>query len=265
GNDFENRERIAKLMRFHSTHAGGPAVVVVGAAPDRDATPTVSLDDYVARALTGQTQIYYLSGPDLGSLSRHPHIEAFRKRKLEVLFLNDPVDEFALTQLHQYEGKDLISIDSAEVKFPEATEAAQSAEREPAPKNFTRVIELMRGALDKKVTDVRESSRLTDSPCCLVNSQGTMSSQLQKVLSQTMKSFELPRRIMEINPHAPLVKRLCELSANSDNDDFIRDCGRQLYASALILDGLVPDVEETTTLSLRFMEELSKSKSVIVT
>jgi molecular chaperone HtpG len=92
-----------------------------------------------------------------------------------------------------------------------------------------------------------------------------MSSQLQKVLSQTMKSYELPRRIMEVNPHAPLVTRLCELSANTDNDEFIRNCGRQLYANAMILDGLVPDVEETTTLSLRFMEELSRSKSVIVT
>ena len=265
GHDFENRERIAKLMRFHSTHAAGPEVVVVGAKIDSEAAPTVSLDDYVARALTGQTQIYYLSGPDLGALSRHPHIEAFRKRKLEVLFLDDPVDEFALTQLHQYEGKDLISIDSAEVKFPESTEVAESAAREATPKNFTRVVELFRGALDNKVADVRESSRLTDSPCCLVNSQGTMSSQLQKVLSQTMKSFELPRRIMEVNPQAPLIKRLCELSVNSDNDEFIRDCGRQLYANALILDGLVPDVEEATTLSLRFMEELSRNKSVIVT
>src|SRR4029079_13116629 len=164
-----------------------------------------------------------------------------------------------------YEGKDLISIDSAEVKFPESTETAESAERQPAPKNFTRVIELFRGARDNKVTDVRESSRLTDSPCCLVNAQGTMSSQLQKVLSQTMKSFALPQLIMAVNTHAPLVRRLCELSANSDNDDFIRDCGRQLYANALILDGLVPDVEETTALSLRFMEELSKSKSVIGT
>jgi molecular chaperone HtpG len=265
GNDFENRERIAKLMRFHSTHTADPAVVVVGARPDKDATPAVSLDDYVARALTGQTQIYYLSGPDLAALSRHPHIEAFRKRKLEVLFLDNPIDEFALTQLHQYEGKDLISIDSSDVKFPESTEAADASTREAAPKNFTRVVELFRGALDQKVTDVRESSRLTESPCCLVNSQGTMSSQLQKVLSQTMKSYELPRRIMEVNPQASLVKRLCELSGNSDNDDFIRDCGRQLYANALILDGLVPDVEETTSLSLRFMEELSRSKSVIVT
>jgi molecular chaperone HtpG len=70
---------------------------------------------------------------------------------------------------------------------------------------------------------------------------------------------------MEVNPHAPLIKRLCELSVNFDNDEFIRDCGRQLFANAMILDGLIPDVEEAATLSLRFMEELSRSKSVIVT
>jgi molecular chaperone HtpG len=265
GHDFENRERIAKLMRFHSTHTADPSVVVVGARDGQEPEPTVSLDEYVGRAVEGQKQIYYLSGPNLGALSRHPHIEAFRKRKLEVLFLDDPVDEFALTQLHQYEGKELISIDSADVKFPESTTANEETAREPAPKNFTRVIELFRGALDKKVADVRESSRLTDSPCCLVNSQGTMSSQLQKVLSQTMKAYEIPLRIMEVNPHAPLIKRLCELSVNFDNDEFIRNCGRQLFANAMILDGLVPDVEEAATLSLRFMEELSRSKSVIVT
>ena len=91
-----------------------------------------------------------------------------------------------------------------------------------------------------------------------------MSNQLQKVLSHTMKEYEMPKRIFEINPHAGLITRLCDLSSNSDNDEFIRDCGRQLYANSLILDGLIPDVEETTTRSLRFMEELARSKSSIV-
>jgi molecular chaperone HtpG len=79
-----------------------------------------------------------------------------------------------------------------------------------------------------------------------------------------MKGYESPKRIMEVNPHAGLVVRLCELSNNSDNDEFIRDCGRQLYADALILDGIIPDVEEVTTRSLKFMEELARSKSGIV-
>jgi molecular chaperone HtpG len=92
-----------------------------------------------------------------------------------------------------------------------------------------------------------------------------MSNQLQKVLNQSMQSFEAPARIMEVNPHAALVERLCELSANSDNDEFIRDCGRQLFADALIIDGIIQDAEDVTTRSLRFMEELSRSRTSIVT
>ncbi len=264
GHDFENRERIAKLMRFHSTHTAAESKIVSG-SDEKAGDPTVSLDEYLKRAAEGQTQIYYLGGPDLAALSRHPHLEAFRKRNLEVLFLNDPIDEFALTQLHQYAGKQLISIDSADVKFPDSTKPVDEPERPAAPKNFTRVVELIRGALDAKVSDVRESSRLTDSPCCLINVQGTMSSQLQNVLRHSMKEFEMPKRILELNPHAPLITRLCELTANPANDDFIRDCGRQLFANAQILDGLVPDVEETTTRSLRFMEELSRMRTAILT
>ena len=263
GQDFENRERIAKLMRFHSTHTAAQATLLAGSSGDKPVPPTVSLDSYLQRAVEGQSQIYYLSGPDLDALSRHPLLEAFRKRSLEVLFLDDPIDEFALTQLRRYENKDLISIDSADVTFPESTNLAEE-ELKPKPKNLTRVLELFRGALEGKLQDIRESSRLTESPCCLINPQGTMSNQLQKVLSHTMKEYEAPKRIMEINPYSALINRLCELSGNSDNDDFIRDCGRQLHANALILDGLIPEVEDTTSRTLRFMEELARSKSAIV-
>ena len=263
GQDFENREKIAKLMRFHSTHSIQQSPIV-GASSEEKTLPSVSLDSYLKRIVEGQEQIYYLSGPDLDALSRHPHLEAFRKRGLEVVFLDDPIDEFALTQLRQYEGKTLISIDSADVKFPESTNNAEDESLKTKPKNFTRIIELFRGALDEKVTDVKESSRLTESPCCLVNPSGTMSNQLQKVLSHTMKDFEQSKRIMEVNPHAGLVNRLCELSNNSDNDEFIRDCGRQLYANALILDGIIPDVEDTTARTMKFMEELARSKTAIV-
>ena len=258
GEDYENRERLAKLMRFHSTHTAETA------GDDKDAQPTVSLDAYLKRAPEGQTQIYYLSGPDRDALTRHPHLEAFRKRNLEVLLLDDPIDEYALTQVRRYEDKDLISVDSSEVKFPES-KTPEEADSRTAPKNITRVLELFRGALDAKVADVKESSRLTDSPCCLVNTQGTMSSQLQKLLSQSVKEFTQSKRTLEINPHVPLIARLCELTVNPQNDDFIRDCGRQFYANALILDGLVPDVEETTARSFRFMDELSRAKSAIVT
>ena len=260
-----NRERIAKLLRFHSTQTAAQAALLVGKSTDQPIVPTVSLDGYLQRAVEGQTQVYYLSGPDLDALSRHPLLEAFRKRYLEVLFLDDPIDEFALTQLHRYDGKDLISIDSAEVTFPDSTNPVEDDSSKAKPNHFTRILELFRGALDGKVSDIRESSRLTDSPCCLINPQGTMSNQLQKVLSHTRKEYEAPKRIMEVNPHAGLIQRLCELSNNSDNDEFIRDCGQQLYANSLILDGLIPEVEGTTSRTLRFMEELARGKSAIIT
>jgi len=263
GQDFENRERIARLMRFYSTSTLGTGLALT--TPDeRAAKRSCSLADYLSRAVPGQEQIYYLAGSSLDSLDHHPHLEAFRRRKLEVLFLDDPVDEFALSQLGTFEGKTLISIDSGDVKFPEASQPVDEPARRPTPARFTRVVELFRGALDTLVADVRESDRLTESACCLVNKQGTMSSQLQKVLASNMQGFEISRRVLEVNPHAPLIERLCELSANGDNDEFIRDCGRQLHADALLLDGLIPQAEESTRRSLRFMEELSRSRSAIV-
>jgi molecular chaperone HtpG len=265
GHDYENRERIAKLMRFHSTHSVAEAKLNEPGADVKGAVPTVSLDAYLKRGAEGQTQIYYLSGPDLVAMSRHPHLEVFKKRNLEVLFLNDPIDEFALSQLFQYAEKQLISIDSADVKFPDSTKPADEADRPAAPKNFPRVMELFRGALDGKVADVRESSRLTDSPCCLVSPQGTISSQLQNVLRQTMKDFEVPKRVLELNSHAPLITRLCELTANAENDEFIRDCGRQLFANAQLLDGVVPEIEDAAQRTLRFMEELASKRTVVVT
>jgi len=160
-----------------------------------------------------------------------------------------------------YEGKELMSIDAADVKFPESTNPADADEQKPIPANMSRVIDLVREALGKHVADVCESTRLTDSPCCLVNPRSNMSSRLQQVVGQTVKDFEQTRRTMELNPHAALVTRLCELAANTDNDEFIRDCGRQLYANSLIHDGIIPDFDDTTARSLRFMEELAKSKS----
>jgi molecular chaperone HtpG len=262
--DFENRERIAKLMRFHSTFSATESTLVSGGLDDKAPAPSVSLDEYLKRAPEGQSQIYYLSGPNLDAMQKSPHLEIFRKRNLEVLFLEDPIDEYALIQLRSYNGKEVMSIDGADIKFPESTTPADEGEAKETPKNFTRVVELFRGALDSKVAEVKESSRLTDSPCCLINPRSHMSGRLQQVLGQSMREFEQTKHVMEVNPQSSLISRLCELSNNSDNDEFIRDCGRQLFANAQILDGLIPDVEDTTGRTLRFMEDLARSKSAIV-
>lgn len=248
--DYDNREKIASLLRFHSTQGN-------------DRTAVVSLDDYLKRAAEGQSQIYYLTGLNQDDLSTHPRLEPFRKRNLEVLLLTDPVDEFALMQLRRYQEKELISIDSAEVKFPESTNPPE-IETPSAPNNVTRVLELFRGALGDDVQEVRESSRLGESPCLLVNPQGGYSRLLQQVLKQQSQGYDVAKPILEINPQSALIARLCELANNPEQDEFIRNCGQQLFANAQLLDGLNPDPQATASRMLHFMEELARSKSAII-
>lgn len=263
--DYENRDKIAKLMRFHSTKSYDEMPITAGLSDKQPLYPSVSFDDYLKRAPQGQKQIYYLSGQSLDGMAAHPHLEAFRKRNLEVLLLEDPIDEYALIQLRMYNGKELMSIDGEDIQFPESTETAEANAPQAAHANFARVAELFRDALGKQVADVKESSRLTDSPCCLVNPRSHMSSRLQQVVGQTVKEFQQTKRVMELNPHAKLIGQLSELAANPDNEDFIRDCGRQLYANSLIHDGIIPDFDDSGARTLRFMEELAKGKSAVVT
>jgi molecular chaperone HtpG len=248
--DFDNREKIASLMRFHTTHGD-----------DRQAQ--TSLDDYLQRAAAGQSQIYYLTGLNLDALHQHPRLAAFRQRNLEVLLLVDPVDEFALHQLGRYHEKELVSIDSGDVKFPESTAPAPE-ETPAAPKGFSRVLELFRGALGDRVLDVRETSQIGEAPCALSNPGGGYSRILQQVIRQSVKDYQTPQPVLEVNPRSPLISRLCELTSNSDHDDFIRECGRQLFAAALLQDGLPPDPQTTAAGMLRFMEDLARTKSAII-
>jgi len=248
--DFENREKIAGLLRFPSTYGD-------------DRTAVVSLDDYLKRAAEGQTQIYYLTGMNQETLAAHPRLTPFRQRNLEVLLLADPVDEFALAQLRTYKEKELISIDSADVKFPESTNPT-NVETPSAPKNLPRVIELFRGALGDAVQDVKESSLLGDAPVSLVNPQGGYSRLLQQVLKQQSQQYDVAPPILELNPQSPLITRLCELSLNGDHDEFLRACGQQLFANAQLLDGVNTAPQATAARMLHFMEELARSKSSII-
>ncbi len=248
--DWDNREKIGSLLRFHSTYGD-----------DRDAV--MSLDDYLKRAAEGQSQIYYLTGLKLDAMVKHPRLAAFRKRNLEVLLLDDPVDEYALLQLGTYKEKKLVSIDSSDVVFPESTTPADEP-AQTAPKGFTRVLELFRGAVSDQVQDVREASTLGDAPSALVNPQGGYSRLLQQVLRQNSKEYQPTKPVLEVNPHAALITRLAELTNNAENDEFIRDCGRQLYANAQLIDGLNTDPQDTADRMLRFMQDLAQTKTSII-
>ena len=252
--DSANRERVAKLLRFASSRG--------------DATTTVSLDEYIARMPEGQKRIYYLGGPDLASVAKSPNLEIFRRKGLEVLFLTDPIDEFAITSLGRYQDRQLTSIDSADIDLPDTLEvpgaeppAGESAAKESG---FPRVLDLFRAALAGRVKEVRESKRLTDSPCCLVNAEGGPSTQMQRILRMANKDFPEAARIFEVNPSSPLIRRLCNLSANADHEAFIKQCALQLWTNALILEGVTPDPEDLVSRVQSFMAEAAEKRSPLI-
>ena len=258
--DYENRERLAKLLRFGSTHSV--------------MTPEmVSLDDYCSRAKEGQEQIYFACGTDASAVLRDPNLEVFRSRNLEVLILTDPADEFILSQLGEFREKQIVSVDAADLKLPpraddaskdDAAKPDSSSDAAGAPANFDALLELLKESLGDKVQDVRRSERLTESACCLVNAQGSMSTTMQRVLRMNTPDFEMQKMILEINPAASLVRRLAELMPNPDNHEFLRDCGRQLHANAMITAGLAPDGNEMAARLQGFMLQIAAQKSSIV-
>ena len=129
---------------------------------------------------------------------------------------------------------------------------------------FMRELNLFTEALNDQVKEVRKSERLTESACCLVNAEGSMSTTLQRVLRMNTPEFEMQKMILEVNPNAALIRRLSELATNSDNHAFIQDCGRQLHANAMIQAGLAPNGNEMAARLQNFMMQLAGQKSSIV-
>ncbi|MCR9198947.1 MAG: molecular chaperone HtpG [Planctomycetaceae bacterium] len=260
GEDFDNKDRLAKLLRFSSSNS---------TAEDGLA----SLAGYCERKPEDQTQIYFATGTDSAAVLRDPNMEVFRDRGLEVLILTDPVDEYVLNNLQAFDDCDIVSIDSADLKLPGAAEENEDGEetedkpatKEDDPAGFDKVLTLIREALGDQVEDVRRSERLTESACCLVNSAGAQSTTMQKVLQTNVPDFEMSKMILELNPSASLIARLCELSVNSDNDAFVKTCGQQLYSNAMIMAGLAPNGSEMADRVQGFMMELAKDRSSIST
>jgi molecular chaperone HtpG len=249
--DAANRDRLAKLLRFHSTHSEAET----------------SLDDYVKRMAAEQKRIYYLGGPDMAAIRKSPNLEIFRRRGLEVLFLSEAVDEFVMSALHTFDGKTLTSIDADELELPGTeveTPETKEEEAKTTAAGFGRVLERFRKALGERVQEVRESKRLTDSPCCLVNAEGGFSTQMRRLLKMTNRELPESRRIFEVNPAAPLIKRLAQLSSNSEHDAFIERCGLQLYTNALALEGALDEPEALVARVQSFMEEAAEKRSPLL-
>jgi molecular chaperone HtpG len=195
GEDFGNKDRIAKLLRFAST-----------ATDSND--QTVSLADYIGRMKDGQKAIYYVTADTPVAARSSPHLEVFRKKGVEVLLLADRVDEWMLSFLTEHEGKELVSIARGGLDLGELGEEAEKRAAEASAGEWKPVLEKLREALGDRVKEVRVSSRLTDSASCLVSDEGEISGHLERLLKQAGQTAPARKPILEINTGHPLVAPL---------------------------------------------------------
>ncbi len=195
GEDFGNKDRIAKLLRFAST-----------ASDTND--QVVSLADYIGRMKDGQKAIYYVTADTAAAARSSPHLEVFRKKGVEVLLLADRVDEWMLSFLTEHEGKELVSIARGGLDLGELGDEAEKQAAEASAGEWKDVLEKLREALGDRVKEVRVSSRLTDSASCLVSDEGEISGHLERLLKQAGQTAPARKPILEINTGHPLVAPL---------------------------------------------------------
>ncbi|ABI39322.1 heat shock protein Hsp90 [Shewanella sp. MR-4] len=196
--DFANRERIAGLLRFASTHTGSAA-------------PTVSLDDYLSRMKEGQTKIYYIVADSHEAAANSPHLELLRKKGIEVLLMSERIDEWLINHLTEYKEKQLHSVTRGELELGELEDAAEKEAQEKLAEESAPLVERIKAALGASVADVKVTSRLTDTPACVVTGEGEMSSQMIKLMQAAGQPVPEVKPTFEINPAHPLVSRLNDL------------------------------------------------------
>src|SRR5687768_7959497 len=220
GEDHANRERVAKLSRFASTHK------------DTD-EQDVSLADYVARMKEGQDKIYYVAAETFAAAKNSPHLEIFRKKGIEVLLLSDRVDEWAFSFLTEFEGKQIQSVAKGGLDLGKLADETEQKEQEKDAGEYKDLIERIKKALGDKVKDVRVTQRLTESPVCLVADEHDMGMHLERLLKAAGQNIPGSKPILEVNPHHALVERL----KNESDESRFSDWSQVLFDQALLAEG----------------------------
>ncbi|GAB6034462.1 molecular chaperone HtpG [Galenea microaerophila] len=220
--DYANKEKIAKLLRFASTQTDS-------------AEQRVSLEDYVDRMQEGQEAIYYIIADSYDAAVGSPHLEMFRKKGIEVLLLTDRIDEWLVTHLTEFDGKPLKSVTSADLK--EFEEEAEKEVSEEEKKEREALVEKVKKALGEEVADVKITHRLTDSPACVVDAEGEISSHLAKIMAQMGQEAPKPKQVLELNPEHPVVKKLEKVEDESQ----LKEWAHFLLDQAKLAEGDLPE------------------------
>ncbi len=216
--DYKNKDRIAKLLRFSST------------ATDAQ---EVSLDAYVSRIKEGQDKIYYITADSLSAAKNSPHLEIFRKKGVEVLLLGDRIDSWLADHLTDYEGKHLQSIARGDLDLGTLEDEQEKEEINNVGKDFEELVGKIKAALDGKVSDVRLSHRLTESPACLVSEAYGMSRTMERILKEAGQHFPSSKPVFEINPNHSLIAKL----RNEADETRFSDLALILFDQAVLSEG----------------------------
>jgi molecular chaperone HtpG len=221
--DYENKERLLELLVFQSSN---------------DPEKLTTLKDYVARMKEGQNEIYYLTGESRSQVESSPHLEAFKEKGYEVLYLVDPVDELLTQSLNEYGGKRLKSVGKGTVSLGSEEEKKQTEEELKAKEEEMKpLLDLLQQKLDANVKQVRLTNRLTQSPVCLVGAEHDYSPQLEKLLQKGKGGGPKQRRIMELNPRHEILARMTERFEKDKEDPLLEDYAQLLFGYGLIAEG----------------------------
>jgi molecular chaperone HtpG len=242
--DFENRDKLLSLLLYEST---------------ADPAKKVSFKEYIGRIKKEQNEIYYITGDSRDVLENSPHLEMFKKKGYEVLFMTDAVDELVVQTVTEFEGHKLKSVEKGEIDLGTEKEKEKSKkEIEEKTNEFRNLLDTIKKHLDENIKDVRFSNRLLTAPACIVTDENEMSPHLERLLKQTQMSGMRPKikRILELNPKHPIIEKMGKRLETNKNDKEIKDYAELLMDYALLAEGSeIPDPVKFNDLLVRVMEK----------